>query len=132
MSRIFRYPLPDGQTFTLSFVADAEGFKPQSDHLPVAPEIPEFVKQQIEKAEAEDAAAAAGERSVPAPGQSYLQPEVPDQSHLQPEVPEQSYLQPEVPDQSHLQPEVPEQSYLQPEAPAPAAPAQEYLAPSRK
>jgi len=46
----------------MSFVADENGFQPQSDALPVAPAfphpIPDFVLRQIEKARLEDEAAA--------------------------------------------------------------------------
>merc|ERR1711970_315370 len=45
---------PDGTPFELKFVADAEGYKPDSAALPVAPAfphpIPQFVLDQIEKA----------------------------------------------------------------------------------
>ncbi|XP_031640902.1 larval cuticle protein 65Ag1-like [Contarinia nasturtii] len=33
----FSWVAPDGQTFTLKFVADENGFHPVADHLPVAP-----------------------------------------------------------------------------------------------
>ena len=60
------FTLPDGQQFEMTFVADENGFQPQSSFLPVAPAfphpIPDFVLEQIEKAAREDAEAA---RSAP-------------------------------------------------------------------
>ncbi|KAK8728624.1 hypothetical protein OTU49_009057 [Cherax quadricarinatus] len=51
------YPLEDGRTAYLKFVADENGYQPESDMLPVAPEfphpIPQFVMDQIAFAEAE-------------------------------------------------------------------------------
>ena len=53
--------MPDGNLFELRFVADENGFQPDSQFLPVAPEfphpIPDFVIAQIEKARLEDEAA---------------------------------------------------------------------------
>ena len=53
-----RFTLPDGQVFQMSYVADENGFQPQSSFLPVAPEfpheIPQFVLDQIEKARFEE------------------------------------------------------------------------------
>ena len=53
------FTFPDGQDFELSYVADAEGYKPESSWLPVAPAfphpIPQFVLDQIAKAAREDA-----------------------------------------------------------------------------
>ena len=53
--------MPDGQLFELKFVADENGFQPESPFLPVAPAfphpIPDFVLAQIEKARLEDEAA---------------------------------------------------------------------------
>ena len=55
-----RFTFPDGQEFTLKFVANENGFQPESPFLPVAPAfphpIPDFVLEQIEKAAREDAA----------------------------------------------------------------------------
>ena len=55
------FTFPDGQDFELSYVADAEGYKPESSWLPVAPAfphpIPQFVLDQIAKAAREDAEA---------------------------------------------------------------------------
>merc|ERR1712198_93180 len=46
------FTFPDGESFELSFVADENGYQPQSEHLPVAPAfphpIPDFVLEQIE------------------------------------------------------------------------------------
>ncbi|KAK4326476.1 hypothetical protein Pmani_003002 [Petrolisthes manimaculis] len=59
----YSYTAPDGTPIHVKFVADENGFQPQSDILPVAPEfphpIPDFVLEQIRKAAEEDAAAAA-------------------------------------------------------------------------
>jgi len=61
------FTLPNGEAFELTFVADGEGYKPVSSHLPVAPvetrvapvalhPIPQHALDQIEKAAREDAA----------------------------------------------------------------------------
>nr|XP_027208979.1 cuticle protein AMP1A-like [Penaeus vannamei] len=61
----YEYTAPDGTLVQLKFVANENGFQPQSDLLPVAPEfphpIPQFVLDQIEFAAQEAAAAAAAE-----------------------------------------------------------------------
>ncbi|XP_037780194.1 endocuticle structural glycoprotein ABD-4-like [Penaeus monodon] len=47
----YSYTAPDGTEIHLRFVADDNGFQPEGDHLPVAPEfphpIPQFVLDQI-------------------------------------------------------------------------------------
>ncbi|KAK8389262.1 hypothetical protein O3P69_020894 [Scylla paramamosain] len=57
-SGVFSYTAPDGTPVEVKFVADAGGFQPDSDLLPVAPEfphpIPQFVLDQIAKAAEED------------------------------------------------------------------------------
>ncbi|KAF2359285.1 Insect cuticle protein [Trinorchestia longiramus] len=57
------YTLPDGTLFELKFVADENGYQPQSDFLPVAPAplhpIPAFVQEQIDRAERERSASLA-------------------------------------------------------------------------
>ncbi|XP_064079215.1 larval cuticle protein 65Ag1-like [Macrobrachium nipponense] len=73
------FTLPDGQQFELTFVADENGFQPQSSFLPVAPEfpheIPQFVLDQIEKARREDEEAArSAPRSNGGPSNSYQAP----------------------------------------------------------
>ncbi|XP_066983866.1 cuticle protein AMP4-like [Macrobrachium rosenbergii] len=54
----FSYPQEDGSLASVSFVADENGYQPQSDLLPVAPAfphpIPQFVLDQIEFARLED------------------------------------------------------------------------------
>ncbi|XP_076035275.1 cuticle protein AM/CP1114-like [Oratosquilla oratoria] len=54
------FTFPDGQVFDLTFVADADGYKPESSFLPVAPAfphpIPQFVLDQIEFARQQDEA----------------------------------------------------------------------------
>ncbi|XP_071521902.1 cuticle protein AMP4-like [Panulirus ornatus] len=53
----FSYPKEDGTLAVVTFVADENGFQPQSDLLPVAPAfphpIPQFVLDQIAFAEEE-------------------------------------------------------------------------------
>merc|ERR1712106_1161856 len=54
----YSFTFPNGESFEMTFVADQNGFQPQSDHLPVAPAfphpIPEFVLEQIEFARQQD------------------------------------------------------------------------------
>ncbi|XP_071516404.1 cuticle protein AMP1A-like [Panulirus ornatus] len=58
----YSYTAPDGTPVLVKFVADANGYQPQSDLLPVAPAfphpIPQFVLDQIAFAAKEDAARA--------------------------------------------------------------------------
>ncbi|XP_037780464.1 cuticle protein AMP1A-like [Penaeus monodon] len=69
----YTYTAPDGTVVSVKFVANANGYQPESDHLPVAPEfphpIPDFVLRQIEFAAEEEARRARGEvsRSYGAP-----------------------------------------------------------------
>ncbi|XP_042893854.1 cuticle protein AMP1A-like [Penaeus japonicus] len=84
----YEYTAPDGTLVQLKFVANENGFQPQSDLLPVAPEfphpIPQFVLDQIEFAAQEAAAAEAAEaaeagtlhsaQSVATPSQLYTAP----------------------------------------------------------
>ncbi|KAL7638710.1 UNVERIFIED_CONTAM: hypothetical protein RMT77_010243 [Armadillidium vulgare] len=62
------FTFPNGEDFDLKFVADENGYQPESKWLPVAPAfphpIPQFVLDQIAKAEREDSAA----RSAPRGG----------------------------------------------------------------
>ncbi|KAF2359288.1 Insect cuticle protein [Trinorchestia longiramus] len=59
---IISYPMPNGETFFLKFVADATGYKVESPFLPQVPvfphPIPEHSLRQIERAERERAEAA--------------------------------------------------------------------------
>ncbi|XP_064089673.1 cuticle protein AM/CP1114-like [Macrobrachium nipponense] len=54
----FSFPMEDGSVASVSFVADENGFQPESSLLPVAPAfphpIPQFVLEQIEFARLED------------------------------------------------------------------------------
>jgi len=73
-----RYTAPDGSLIEVTYVANEDGFQPEGDHLPIAPEfpheIPEFVLRQIAKAAEEDALAAAETRDA-APSQLYQRPQ---------------------------------------------------------
>merc|ERR1739838_583818 len=66
---VISFTHPDGTPFYMTFVADENGFQPQSDALPVAPAfphpIPQFVLDQIEFARLEDEAAARAAASSP-------------------------------------------------------------------
>ncbi|KAK3874683.1 hypothetical protein Pcinc_020393 [Petrolisthes cinctipes] len=57
----YSYTAPDGTPVHVKFVANENGYQPESDLLPIAPEfphpIPQFVLDQIAKAALEDAAA---------------------------------------------------------------------------
>ncbi|XP_071516417.1 cuticle protein AMP1A-like [Panulirus ornatus] len=61
----YSYTAPDGSVVTLKYVANENGFQPESSYLPVPPAfphpIPDFVLKQIAFAEEEDAARARGE-----------------------------------------------------------------------
>merc|ERR1719187_462917 len=61
----YSYTAPDGTEVHVKYVANENGFQPQSDLLPVAPEfphpIPQFVLDQIAFAETQRAARARGE-----------------------------------------------------------------------
>ncbi|XP_063587513.1 cuticle protein AMP1A-like isoform X2 [Penaeus indicus] len=74
----YSYTAPDGSLIEVTYVANEDGFQPEGDHLPVAPEfpheIPEFVLRQIAKAAEEDALAAAETRDA-APSQLYQRPQ---------------------------------------------------------
>ncbi|XP_027236919.2 cuticle protein AMP4 [Penaeus vannamei] len=58
LAGIWRYPLEDGSVASFKFVADEDGFQPESSLLPVAPAfphpIPQFAIDQIEFARLED------------------------------------------------------------------------------
>ncbi|XP_069985455.1 cuticle protein AMP1A-like [Penaeus vannamei] len=76
----YSYTAPDGTPIHIRFVADENGFQPQGDHLPVAPEfphpIPQFVLDQIAFAAEEDAARARQEsEEVSSPSGFYRYPQ---------------------------------------------------------
>nr|XP_027230595.1 cuticle protein AM1274-like [Penaeus vannamei] len=79
------FTFPDGQIFNLQFVADANGYQPQSPFLPVAPAfphpIPAHALEQIERGRLEHEARARGEQRQPSsqgqatPSSHYGQPQ---------------------------------------------------------
>ncbi|XP_068630893.1 endocuticle structural glycoprotein ABD-4-like [Battus philenor] len=44
----FSYKAPDGSVITLQYVADANGFQPQGDHLPTPPPIPPAIQRALD------------------------------------------------------------------------------------
>ncbi|XP_063590837.1 endocuticle structural glycoprotein SgAbd-8-like [Penaeus indicus] len=56
------FTFPDGTPAVFTFVADANGYRVESDLLPTPPPLPAHAIAQIEKARQEDAAAASGGR----------------------------------------------------------------------
>ena len=56
----YSYTGPDGNTISLTYTADENGFVPQGDHLPTPPPIPEAILRSLEQNAREEAAAAAG------------------------------------------------------------------------
>ncbi|XP_018579173.1 pupal cuticle protein 20-like [Anoplophora glabripennis] len=55
----FSYLAPNGQTVSVSYVADENGFRPEGSHLPTSPPIPEAILKSLEINAAEEARAAA-------------------------------------------------------------------------
>ncbi|XP_032669805.1 endocuticle structural glycoprotein SgAbd-4-like [Odontomachus brunneus] len=44
----FSYPSDDGQSISLTYVADKNGFQPVGAHLPTTPEIPALIQRALE------------------------------------------------------------------------------------
>ncbi|KAK7076468.1 hypothetical protein SK128_017135 [Halocaridina rubra] len=88
---MYSYTAPDGTEVEVKYVADENGFQPQSDLLPVAPEfphpIPQFVLDQIAFAAAEDARRAREDDSAEAsaPVRSYAAPAPPSNTYGAPQ-----------------------------------------------
>ncbi|CAG9835747.1 unnamed protein product [Diabrotica balteata] len=43
----YTYQSPEGQTFTVNYIADENGFRATGDHLPVAPPVPEAIQKSL-------------------------------------------------------------------------------------
>ncbi|KAK2579014.1 hypothetical protein KPH14_002809 [Odynerus spinipes] len=44
----FTYTAPDGTPIRVDYTADSDGFHPQGEHLPVAPEVPAHIQRALE------------------------------------------------------------------------------------
>ncbi|KAL1516637.1 hypothetical protein ABEB36_000522 [Hypothenemus hampei] len=67
----YSYVAPDGQQVSMTYVADAEGFRPQGSHMPVPPPMPEAIRKAVEQNLAEEA------RGIVDDGQYHQQVPVP-------------------------------------------------------
>ncbi|XP_032291452.1 uncharacterized protein Cpr65Az [Drosophila virilis] len=45
----FSYSSPEGQSISLTYIADENGFQPQGDHLPTPPPIPVEIQEALDK-----------------------------------------------------------------------------------
>merc|ERR1711955_25213 len=60
----YSVPLEDGSLGTVTYVADENGYQPQSDLLPVAPALPQHVIQMLEFVAAQQAAGLVWDQTV--------------------------------------------------------------------
>lgn len=45
----FSYSSPEGESISLTYIADENGFQPQGDHLPTPPPIPIEIQEALDK-----------------------------------------------------------------------------------